>query len=158
MTTAPNFIITAVDADSADAQQLLQDLSDTLLGINGDSGRSSFDANETRGGRGGFFIARNSDGELLGCAALRPLGGDNNSSIGELKRMYARPGQAGVGAALVAHVENMARQYAYAEVWLATRLANGRAVAFYRKHGYADIPAYGKYVGAEQSICLGKTL
>ena len=158
MTTAPNFIITAVDADSADAQQLLQDLSETLLSINGDSGRSSFDANETRGGRGGFFVARNNDGELLGCAALRPLGGDGNSTIGELKRMYARPGQAGVGAALVAHVENMARQYAYAEVWLATRLANGRAVAFYRKHGYADISAYGKYVGAAQSICLGKVL
>jgi len=158
MTTAPNFIITAVDADSADAQQLLQDLSETLLSINGDSGRSSFDANETRGGRGGFFVARNNDGELLGCAALRPLGGDGNSTIGELKRMYARPGQAGVGAALVAHVENMARQYAYAEVWLATRLANGRAVAFYRKHGYADTPAYGKYVGAAQSICLGKVL
>src|SRR5450830_335763 len=158
MTTAPSCIITAVDADSADAQQLLQDLSDPLLGINGDSGRSSFAANETRGGRGGFFIARNSDGELLGCAALRPLGGDNNSSIGELKRMYARPGQAGVGAALLAHVETQARQFGYAQLHLSTRVANGRAVAFYRKHGYAEVSAYGKYLGAVQSICLGKVL
>ena len=158
MATAPNCIITAVDAGSVEAQQLLDDLSDALLSINGDSGRSSFDAEETRGGRGGFFIASNSDGELQGCAALRPLRGDGSSAIGELKRMYARPGQAGVGAALLAHVETQARQFGYAQIHLSTRVANGRAVAFYRKHGYAEVSAYGKYLGAVQSICLGKVL
>jgi len=158
MAIAQQVIITAVDAGSVEAQQLLGDLSDALLSINGDSGRSSFDAEETRGGRGGFFIASNSDGDLLGCAALRPLGSDGNNTIGELKRMYARPGQAGVGAALLAHVETQARHHGYVHLWLATRVVNARAVAFYRKHGYADIPAYGKYVGAAQSICLGKVL
>ena len=158
MATAQAIIIKAVDAGGGEAQQLLDALSDALLSINGDSGRSSFDAEETRGGRGGFFIASNSDGELLGCAALRPLGGDGDSSTGELKRMYARPGQAGVGAALLAHVETQARQFGYAQIHLSTRVTNGRAVAFYRKHGYLDVPAYGKYLGAVQSICLGKVL
>jgi hypothetical protein len=37
-------------------------------------------------------------------------------------------------------------------------VANGRAVAFYAKHGYAPVIAWGKYVGAAQSVCLGKTL
>ena len=33
-------------------------------------------------------------------------------------------------------------------VHLSTRVANTRAVAFYAKHGYAPVIAWGKYVGA----------
>ena len=149
-------VIVAMDAASAGAQLLLDELSDVLLRINGDSGRSSFDV-EAATPRGGFYLARDGAGNLLGCAALRPLG-EPDSSIGELKRMYARPGSTGVGAALLAHVEAQARRHGYQAVHLSTRVANSRAVAFYAKHGYAPVVAWGKYVGAAQSVCLGKTL
>jgi GNAT superfamily N-acetyltransferase len=158
MAARHDFVILAVDAASADAQSLLDELSDVLLRINGDSGRSSFDA-EAATLRGGFYLARDGAGELLGCAALRPLG-KPDSTIGELKRMYARPGHGGlgVGAALLAHVEAQARRHGYQALHLSTRVANSRAVAFYAKHGYAPVIAWGKYVGAAQSVCLGKTL
>jgi len=35
---------------------------------------------------------------------------------------------------------------------------NGRAVAFYERHGYRVIPNYGKYVGREDAVCIGKVL
>jgi len=156
MAARHDLIILAVDAASVEAQLLLDELSDALLRLNGDSGRSSFDI-EAVTLRGGFYLARDAAGELLGCAALRPLG-EADSAIGELKRMYARPGSAGVGAALLAHVEAQARQHGYQALHLSTRVANTRAVAFYAKHGYAPVIAWGKYVGAAQSPCLGKTL
>ena len=156
MAARHDLVILAVDAASPDAQLLLDALSAALLRINGDSGRSSFDI-EASTPRGGFYLARDASGALLGCAALRPLGGPD-SSIGELKRMYARPGSTGVGAALLAHVEAQARAHGYQAVHLSTRVANGRAVAFYAKHGYVPVLAWGKYVGAAQSTCLGKTL
>ena len=149
-------VIVAVDATSAGAQLLLDALSDVLLHLNGDSGRASFDA-EAATPRGGFYLARDGAGNLLGCAALRPLGAPD-SAIGELKRMYARPGSIGVGAALLAHVEAQARAHGYQAVHLSTRVANSRAVAFYARHGYVPVAAWGKYVGAAQSVCLGRQL
>ena len=156
MAARHDLVILAVDAASVEAQLLLDALSAALLRINGDSGRSSFDV-EAATPRGGFYLARDASGALLGCAALRPLG-DADSATAELKRMYARPGQGGVGAALLAHVEAQARAHGYQAVHLSTRVANGRAVAFYTRHGYVPVLAWGKYVGAAQSTCLGKTL
>ena len=156
MAAGHDLVILAVDAASPDAQRLLDELSDVLLRLNGDSGRASFDV-EAATPRGGFYLARDDAGNLLGCAALRPLG-EPDSSIGELKRMYARPGSTGVGAALLAHVEAQARRHGYQALHLSTRVANGRAVAFYARHGYVPVLAWGKYVGAAQSVCLGKTL
>ena len=156
MAARQDLVILAADAASPDARQLLDALSDELLRINGDSGRSSFDA-EAATPRGGFYIARDGAGELLGCAALRPLG-EPDSATAELKRMYARPGSTGVGAALLAHVEAQARVHGYQALYLSTRVANARAVAFYAKHGYTPVVAWGKYVGAAQSVCLGRQL
>ena len=157
MAAGQDIAILAADAAGPDAQLLLDALSAALLRINGDSGRSSFDV-EAATPRGGFYIARDGAGELLGCAALRPLDGVTDSPVGELKRMYARPGSAGVGAALLAHVEAQARRFGYARLHLSTRVANARAMAFYAEHGYAPVIAWGKYVGAAQSACLGKPL
>ena len=157
MAAGQGITILAADAAGPDAQLLLDALSAALLRINGDSGRSSFDV-EAATPRGGFYIARDGAGELLGCAALRPLDGVADNPVGELKRMYACPGSTGVGAALLAHVEAQARCYGYARLHLSTRVANARAVAFYAKHGYVPVIAWGKYVGAAQSVCLGKPL
>ena len=156
MAAGQDITILAADAAGPDARQLLDALSEALLRINGDSGRSSFDV-EAATPRGGFYIARDGAGELLGCAALRPLG-EPDSTTAEFKRMYARPGSNGVGAALLAHVEAQARRHGYRALHLSTRVANARAVAFYAKHGYAPVIAWGKYVGAAQSTCLGKSL
>ena len=147
-------IITACDPGSAQAQELVGELSAALAAITGDSGASSFSVDAVRVARSLFVLASGDDGALLGCGALRPLEGD----VGEIKRMYARPGTRGVGAALLAHLEREAQGFGYRELWLETRRVNARAVAFYLGHGYAEIPNYGKYVGRAEAVCFGKRL
>ena len=144
MSTAPDILIATASASSPEALLLQDELSAVLQQLSGDSGRASFDA-EAPDPRAGFYVAKNGAGQLLGCAALRPLG-QSGSTTAELKRMFARPGSTGVGAALLAHAEAEALRLGY------------RAVAFYGKHGYAPVTPWGKYVGTAQSICLGKLL
>ena len=147
-------LIQACDPESAEAQVLLAKLSAALAAITGDSGAASYSADDARVARSLFVVARNGDGDLLGCGALRPLDGD----VGEIKRMYARAGSRGVGAALLAHLESAAQGFGYRVLWLETRRVNARAVDFYQRHGYATIANYGKYVGRPAAICFGKRL
>ena len=151
-------IVSACDPESAHAQALVAELSATLAGITGDSGAASFAAADARMARSLFVVARDDDGALLGCGALRPLDGEVGENVGEIKRRYARPGTRGVGAALLAYLEREAEVFGYRALWLETRRVNTRAVAFYLAHGYAEIPNYGKYVGRLDAVCFSKRL
>lgn len=145
--------VAPIDPDDPDVRLLVSELDAALAAITGDSGAASFDANDVRGPRALFLIARAEDGAPVGCGALRPLDAD----VGEIKRMYARPGS-GAGTLLLAALEAQARDLGYREVRLSTRRVNVRAVDFYRRHGYREAPAWGKYVGKAVSVCLGKPL
>ncbi len=142
------------DPGSADAIVLLDELSDALAAISGDSGRSSFDAADVRAARACFAVARDAAGRAAGCGALRPLAGD----VAEVKRMYARPGHPGAGSALLAFLEGEAAALGYRAIWLETRAVNQRALRFYRARGYRPIPNYGKYAGNAEAVCLAKRL
>jgi len=142
-----------VDPDCDAARGLIAELDAALAAICGDSGAQSFDANDVRGPRSVFLVARDMSGVAVGCGALRPLEGD----VAEVKRMYARPGS-GAGVQLLGELERRALQFGYREVWLETRRVNVRAVAFYERHGYRVIPNYGKYIVREDAVCLGKVL
>ena len=147
-------IIADCDPASLDAQVLVQELSAALAALSGSSGKASFSNDDARAPRSLFVVARADDGALLGCGALRPLEAD----VGEVKRMYARPGTHGVGAALLGHIERAAARLGYCELWLETRRVNLRAVAFYLKHVYEPIPNYGKYIGRPEAVCLARRL
>lgn len=140
-------------ADPA-AIELLDALSDTLAVITGDSGRSSFDPADVAVPGALFVIARDDDGRPVGCGAYRPL----SPGIAEVKRMFAAPGTKGVGAGILAFLEERALADGYSALWLETRLVNTRAVAFYERHGYARIANYGKYVGRPEAVCFAKTI
>lgn len=144
-----------VDATHAEARTLMNELNTELAALSGDSGASSFDAAALAGGA--FFVARNAAGQGLGCGAVRPLGAAH-PGIAELKRMYAREGTRGVGAALLRALEQRAAVLGYRALWLETRRINERALAFYRRHGYVEIAPFGGYVGRADAICLGKEL
>jgi len=145
--------LTLHTADPADpeARALLDELSAALQAITGDSGRSSFSADDVRGPRSCFVLARDgATGSALGCGALRPLQDD----VAELKR----PGSQGVGAALLHHLEAQARALGYQALWLETRAVNARALAFYERQGYRRMANYGRYVGRPEAVCLCKEL
>jgi ribosomal protein S18 acetylase RimI-like enzyme len=139
---------------SPDTQQLLTELSNTLAALTGSSGQASFDLSDVQVARACFVLARDAHGVALGCGALRPL----QAQVAELKRMYARSAGRGVGSALLAHLEQRAREFGYQELWLETRKINQRAVNFYLTHGYREIPKYGKYAGNPLALCLAKAL
>ncbi len=143
-------------ADPAHPQAVLMQaaLSATLAAITGDSGQASFDASDVRGDGAVFLLACDGSGQPHGCGALRPL----QPGVAELKRMYAAPGSQGLGAQLLAALEQQAAGFGYRQLWLSTRRINTRAVQFYLRHGYREISPYGHYVGRRASICLGKEL
>lgn len=149
---APVILVEPADPGSAEARLLMDELSDALCAITGDSGRASFDPADVRVPRGCFAIARDASGRLLGCGALRPM----DESSAELKRMFARPGTAGVGSAVLRFLEAQARQLGFATLCLETRRVNTRAVAFYERRGYRPIANYGKYAGNAQAVCFAK--
>jgi len=145
--------VAAADPASAEALALIARLDAALLAITGDSGASSFDPRDVQGAGAAFVIAWNANDEAVGCGALRPLEGD----VGELKRMLAQPGS-GAGAVILAELERRAAACGYRQLWLSTRRVNTRAVGFYQRHGYVPVPPYGRYIGRDVSICLGRRL
>jgi GNAT superfamily N-acetyltransferase len=142
------------DPETPDGIALLDALSETLSSITGDSGRASFDPDDVRGPRSLFVVARGASGDAIGCGAFRLLQND----VAELKRMYAKPGTAGVGTAVLSFLEEAAGRAGYVELWLETRRVNTRAVDFYVKRGYSPIPNFGKYVGNAAAVCFAKKL
>jgi GNAT superfamily N-acetyltransferase len=141
------------DPDSLDARVLVKELDAALAAICGDSGSGSFDPADVRGPSAVFLLARDAQGHALGCGALRPLA----PGVAELKRMYARPGS-GAGLALLRALEAQALAFGYRDIWLSTRRVNVKALAFYARNGYVPVAQYGRYVGREESVCLGKHL
>jgi len=139
--------------DHADARRVVAQLDAALAAITGESGAASFDPQDCRGAGACFVLAYDADGSAVGCGAVRALAGD----IGELKRMYARPGS-GAGAHVLAELERHAAACGYRQLWLSTRRVNARAVAFYERHGYVPVAPYGRYVGRSASVCLGRRL
>ena len=104
-----------------------------------------------------FFAAW--DGSALAAVgALKELASDR----GELKSMRAAPAYRGKGAgeAILRHLMAEAEARGYRWVGLET----GRpepflpAVHLYRKHGFAECPAFGDYVSDEFSMCMEKRL
>ncbi|MFV3075218.1 GNAT family N-acetyltransferase [Niveispirillum fermenti] len=101
-----------------------------------------------------LFALAHLEGRAVGCGALLPFADDT----GEIKRMYAEPGSTGVGAALLAFLEDGARAMGLRRLVLETRWANDRAVGFYRRHGYHLTDNYGPYAGRPWSACFAKPL
>jgi putative acetyltransferase len=85
------------------------------------------------------------DDKLLGMAALRQL----DAVTGEIKSMRTDPAhlRKGVGAALLNHMLNIARQRGYRRLSLETGSGEAfePALALYRKNGFVSGEAFGGY-------------
>lgn len=141
------------DPTSKDALLLMDELSNTLEAITGNSGRHSFNNDDVCKPRSLFAIAY-IQGKAVGCGAIRPI--DENTA--EVKRMYARVKGKGVGGKILHYLENKARKMGYAKLILETRWINQKAVQFYEGKSYQRISNYGKYVDRSESACFEKIM
>ncbi|GAA2162089.1 MULTISPECIES: GNAT family N-acetyltransferase [Glycomyces] len=103
-----------------------------------------------------FLMAFGPDGKAVGCGALRAL----DAVSAEVKRMYVVPGSrgSGVAAALLAALEDAARDRGWTTVKLETGDAQPDAIRFYEREGYHRIPRFGHYVDWDISVCYEKSL
>ena len=146
--------IAAESPFSADAISLMDELSECLEAITGDSGKGSFDANDVCADKAIFVIARDQKGKAIGCGAFRPV----NEVSAEVKRMYAKEKGMGVGNMILSYLEYQAHNMGYKTLCLETRIDNAKAVSFYERNGYKKIPNYGKYENRAEAICFEKEL
>lgn len=151
--------ISPADPDAPDARDLIAELAAELTRVTGHFTATSYAPADAHAPRSVFVIARDVDGgqRAVGCGAIRPVDAEH-PAVAELKRMYARPGTRGVGHAILTHLEQVAREFGYSEIWLETGVENERAIVFYERHGYARIPNFGPYAGSAAATCLGKRL
>lgn len=140
--------------DEPDALLLIDELSQNLKSITGNSGKNSFNLNDVCIPRSLFVVAYNENGEGIGCGGLRPI----NENIAEVKRMFAKAKGIGVGTEILHYLEIKAQKFGYSTLWLETRLINKRAVLFYEKKGYHRISNYGKYINNPKAVCFEKRI
>jgi GNAT superfamily N-acetyltransferase len=90
--------------------------------------------------------------EAVGCGCIRPL----SDGVCELKRMYSKYRDRGIGSRLLLALEERARRLGYGAIWLETRTVNERAVAFYTRSGYRVRANFGRCVGRDDAVCFEK--
>ncbi len=149
------FTILEVDLKkNEEAFELLEELSDSLKAITGNSGKDSFCFEDMQEPRSVFVIAKDCEGKAVGCGAIRPFTGE----IAEVKRMYTRIKGKGVGTEILSFLEMKAKALGYTALWLETRRINERAVHFYERNGYLIRENYGRYIGKKEAVCFEKRL
>lgn len=147
-------VINAENIASVDANILINELSDELKVITGSDGRAHFNTKDILDERAVFAIARDSEGEPVGCGALRNISND----VAEIKRMYARKKHAGIGSSILSFLEGRAKELDYKKVLISAKRVNTKAVNFYKSNGYVVIDNYGVYATMPESICFEKCI
>lgn len=106
-------------------------------------------------GVGTFLVAR-SDGEAVGCGALRRL----DETTAEVKRMYVEPGVRGrgVATAVLEHLESTARELGVHRLVLETGIYQAEAIGLYRRAGFRPVRCWGEYTGTLISVCFEKEI
>ena len=106
--------------------------------------------------RGVVLVGARIDGELVGIGGLEV----SEAGDGELKRFFVRPVHRGHGSAdaILGALLREARENGVKCVRLETGDRQLAAIAFYRRHGFVEIPRFGPYVASSTSVCMGLDL
>jgi len=157
-------IIRQVPYDSADAQQLIEQVQQEYVTRYGGRDSARVDPKEFAPPRGLFAVAYDGDQPVAigGWRRHRPdaYGGLPGRHPAEIKRMYvAAPARGrGLARAVLAYLEDTARAAGVDWLVLETGHRQPEAIALYRSSGYIDIPHFGTYANAPLAVHLGKRL
>lgn len=94
--------------------------------------------------------------QAVGCAGLKRY----SHTDAEIKRLWVEPAFRGrhIASALMALIEEKARQLGYRRVILQTRPVMADAVALYIGRGYCPIPNYPPYDRLDGAVCYAKEI
>ena len=149
--------VAAEPFDSEDARRLIAALDAGLAELYPPEQRfgPNLKPHHLEAGRGAFLIARD-DGRPIGCGAIRVL----DPMTAEAKRMYVEPDQRGkgVGRAVLAGLEEAAKQLGVRRLVLETGIYQDAALSLYRHAGFTPVDCWGDYASSPTSICLEKQL
>ena len=105
-----------------------------------------------------MFVARNCEGELMGCAALKTL----NEKDGEIKSVctHDHHRRKGVSRALMTHLETVATQAGLKHLCLETHNTPPYAAAcrLYENLGFAYCGPFGDYVQNPRNVFMMKDI
>lgn len=145
-----------------DAQQLVAEVQSEYVTRYGGPDDTPLDPSMFDAPAGAFFLGY-LDGVpvAMGGWRLRPdvtrLGGRLSA---EIKRMYVAPAgrRRGLGRAVLACLEETARDAGADVVVLETGIAQPEAIALYESSGYEQVEKFGHYSWSPKSRCYGKRL
>ncbi|MDN3664533.1 GNAT family N-acetyltransferase [Algibacter miyuki] len=101
-------------------------------------------------------VAYNEAGLPVGCGGIKAF----SKNEVEIKRMYVSPRCRGKGVATVIleALESWSIELGFSTCILETLKAKPYAISFYKKNNYQEIPNFGDYKIADNSICFQKKL
>lgn len=139
--TAELRIFRAGEHDREAAFQMVEEYNDAVKVLMRDSPESFV---KDYFGQGAGFWLGETEGQLVGCIALRPL--ITREHAGEIKRLYVRPGFrcAGAATALLSALERYAAEYGYRWLYLDSKDDLQAAIRFYEQHGYTPCERYNR--------------
>ncbi|MFN8053621.1 MAG: GNAT family N-acetyltransferase [Acidimicrobiales bacterium] len=144
----PPLVVETTTPDDPGTAALIARLDAELLALSGNpcENHLTLGTGEVTGGRGVMFRLR-LDGELVGCAAVRPAVGAPPGT-GELKRMFVDDAYRGqrLGAALLDHAESAAIGLGFTSLRLETSERQPAAIALYEAAGFTRREPWGEYL------------
>lgn len=135
-----------VDAHSAEALALVQDYLDEIGPMFPDgldpAQSVTAEPDEMTPPRGAFLVVRDDDGTAIGCGGVKLL----DTRTAELKRIWLAPRArgCGLGAVLLAALEDAARDLGATVGRLDTNAKFGSALAMFRAHGWQEVEPYNR--------------
>jgi GNAT superfamily N-acetyltransferase len=151
-------VFEATTPDEPDTQALIEQLNHELavVATHPDENHFALDASEVTGDGGRMIRARYGE-QLVGCGAVRAIGG----GAGEIKRMYVDAACRGtkIGAAILDQLELHARRLGLTQLKLETSAKQDAAVRLYEGFGFSRCEPWGEYLASlETSLCFAKQL
>jgi len=138
-----------------DVRALIRELNDTLDALTPAEFNFAMTVEEMAEPDTTVFVARD-NGAAVGCGALKR----HADGIGEVKRMYTRPGQQGkgIGGMILAQVEGVARKEGLSQLVLETGDGYHAAWRLYERGGFTRCGAVLDYPDNAYSVFFEKRL
>lgn len=153
-TTLSMYHIIRTDASHPEFQTLVKFLDQTLAISDGEE--HAFYDQFNKIDKIKYAVVAYHEETAVGCGAIREFDPDRV----EVKRMYVMEHMRGKGVAkaVLAELENWAKELGFQSCILETGLKQPEAIQLYHKSGYQVIENYGPYIGVANSVCFEKAI